>query len=204
MTADCRIIIFAKAPVPGYAKTRLARVIGNEDAARPARKMLHHVAEAAVQAEVGPVEICCTPDTAHPAFEEAARQWGVALSLQEEGDLGTRMHRASCRALSGYSGVLIIGTDAPGIGVPQLQAAALALHSEQAVFIPASDGGYALVGLTHPMQEIFDDMTWSTSDVMAETRKRLQRIGLSWTELPVVHDIDEAEDLVHLPKEWLI
>jgi rSAM/selenodomain-associated transferase 1 len=125
------------------------------------------------------------------------------LTLQGEGDLGQRMHRALSRVLSVHRRALLIGTDAPALDARILAQAEQALDLAPAVFVPALDGGYALVGLTRPAPELFLDMTWSTPQVMQETRSRARKIGLPWTELPAVPDIDEPADLAHLPQGWL-
>lgn len=201
---DCSIIIFAKAPVPGYAKTRLARTIGDAAAASLAARMLHHTLKNAIEAEIGPVELCCSPDVSHPAFQQAVTASDITLASQGDGDLGERMHRALSRHLAHYSRVLLIGTDAPGLGAPQLRDAAEALLHHPAVFGPASDGGYVLVGLTRPLPALFQDIAWSTDQVMRQSRHRLDQLGVTAAELPVLHDIDEPHDLIHLPKEWQI
>lgn len=203
MKQDCTLIVFAKAPVPGYAKTRLARVLGDEAAARLAARMLADTVMRAIEADVGPVELCCTPDTAHPAFQRAAELHGVSLTLQCDGDLGARMHRALTRNLARHPRALLIGTDAPHLCPALLRAAAQALLGHPAVFAPASDGGYVLVGLSQSTPALFDGIAWSTSQVMAQTRERLDRLGMSSAELPTLADIDEPEDLAHVPKEWL-
>jgi hypothetical protein len=77
------------------------------------------------------------------------------------------------------------------------------LTQHDAVFVPAFDGGYALVGLTRPAPTLFMGMTWSTSLVMAQTRERARQAGLQWTELPAVADIDVPDDLIHLPTSFL-
>jgi hypothetical protein len=201
---DCSIVIFAKAPVPGYAKTRLARAIGDAAAAGLAARMLHHTVENAIAAKLGPVELCCAPDASHPAFQQAAAASDIRLTSQGGGDLGERMHRALARHLEHYSRVLLIGTDAPGLAATQLRDAADALLHYPAVFGPAADGGYVLVGLTRPLPALFHDMAWSTDQVMRHSRERLAQLGVAAAELPLLHDIDEPDDLVHLPKEWEI
>jgi len=203
MKQDCTLIVFAKAPLPGYAKTRLARVLGDEAAARLAARMLADTVKRAIEADVGPVELCCTPDTAHPAFQRAAQVHGVSLTVQGDGDLGARMHRALARNLARHPRALLIGTDAPHLGPTLLRTAAQALLAHPAVFAPASDGGYVLVGLSQPAPALFDGIAWSTAQVMVQTRERLDRLGMRSTELPTQNDIDEPEDLVHIPKEWL-
>jgi uncharacterized protein len=78
-----------------------------------------------------------------------------------------------------------------------------ALRGHDAVFVPALDGGYALVGLRRPLPALFDAMPWSTSLVMQRSRERLAAAGASHVELAPVADIDVPADLVHLPVGWL-
>ena len=77
-----------------------------------------------------------------------------------------------------------------------------ALRTHDAVFVPALDGGYALVALRRPAPALFEDIAWSTDTVMARTRERAAAAGLSLAELAPVADIDEPADLIHLPPHW--
>ena len=113
------------------------------------------------------------------------------------------MHRALARRLAARHPVLLIGTDAPGLDAAALRAAARALADHDAVFVPALDGGYALVGLSRPQASLFNGVAWGTPRVMAQTRERVHRAGLRCAELPAVADIDEPADLVNLPLGWL-
>jgi rSAM/selenodomain-associated transferase 1 len=203
MKNHCKVIVFAKAPVAGFAKTRLARVIGNQVAANLAARMLTETIAQTVAAGLGPVELCCAPDTTHVQFSAEQKKYNLVLSQQGEGDLGQRMCRAFERALQQHQRVLLIGTDAPDLQAPQLIAAAHALQEHGAVFVPAHDGGYVLVGLSHPMPALFDGVAWSTSQVMSQTRSKLAELGESYVELPALHDVDEAQDLVHVPDSWM-
>lgn len=197
------IIVFAKAPVPGLAKTRLAPALGEAGAAALAERMLRHALAQAVAADVGPVELCAAPDASHPALQAAAAAQGVRLTEQGTGDLGLRMHRAFARSLMHHGRVLLIGTDAPSLDAAVLRQAASALQDHDAVFVPALDGGYALVGQRRADPRWFSDMRWSHDRVMEDTRERLRAAGVRWAELPAVADIDEPADLVHLPPGWL-
>ena len=197
------IIVFAKAPVPGLAKTRLAPALGEAGAAALAERMLRHALAQAVAADVGPVELCAAPDASHPALQAAAAEHGVRLTEQGTGDLGLRMHRAFARSLMHHGRVLLIGTDAPSLDAGVLRQAASALQDHDAVFVPALDGGYALVGQRRADPRWFSDMRWSHDRVMEDTRERLRAAGVRWAELPAVADIDEPADLVHLPPGWL-
>jgi uncharacterized protein len=192
------VIVFAKAPVAGYAKTRLIPALGAQGAADLAQRLMHATLAHAVNAQLGPVELCVTPDRTHRAFAHAVARHGVRLTEQGDGDLGERMARAFGRVLRTQPRALLIGTDAPGLDAAYLRAAAQALHDHDAVLGPAADGGYTLVGLKQPQPSLFNDMRWSHDQVMAHTRERLAQLGLRHAELPVLHDVDVPADLVHL------
>lgn len=194
----------AKSPRAGFAKTRLIPALGAEGAAALAERLLQHTVREAARADLGPVDLCVTPDTRHPAVVACRDALGAGLSLQGEGDLGARMAAAFARWLGGAGGVLLIGTDAPAIDAAMLRSAAAALQAADAVFIPAFDGGYALIGLRTAAPTVFERMTWSTPSVMADTRVRLAAAGLHHVELAPVADIDDPDDLRHLPADWLV
>jgi rSAM/selenodomain-associated transferase 1 len=144
---DTALIVFAKAPVAGRAKTRLIPALGAEGAAALAARLLDHTMRQAADAGLNALELCVAPDAAHPRLQGAAARHGAVLTLQGEGDLGARMQRALSRRLALHERVLLIGTDAPSLDARVLRAAAAALDGHDAVFVPALDGGYALVGL---------------------------------------------------------
>ena len=196
------VAVMAKAPVAGAAKTRLIPALGAAGAAALAERLLDHaVAQAAAAAaEQGQVTLWATPDASHPAFVRATRRHGLKLAVQGDGDLGARM----AQVFAGVSSpLLLMGTDAPALDAAMLRRAGAALQSSAVVFVPAHDGGYALVGLRQPtpalLQTLFAGMAWSHAQVMAITRTRLVAAGVLHAELPPVADIDEPADLVHLP-----
>ena len=203
MTTRCTVIVMAKAPVAGFAKTRLIPALGAAGAAALAERLLDRAVAQARVAGLGPVEVCCAPDTEHPALARLASRIGARLTCQAQGDLGARMAQALEKALSVADRVLLMGTDAPALDAAMLRRAAGALDDVDAVFVPAFDGGYALVGLRRHAPSLFDNMAWSTASVMADARLRLAAAGLRHVELPPVADIDEPADLVHLPAGWL-
>ena len=203
MSAACHVIVFAKAPRAGYAKTRLIPALGAEGAASLARRLLEHAVAQARAAELGSVELCCAPDATDRDLAAFAESGAVSLSDQGEGDLGQRMARALNRTLHQHAHVLLIGTDAPGLDTSMIRSAAAALETDDAVFVPALDGGYALVGLRRPAPWLFDAIPWSTPAVMALSRERLVQAGWRHAELAPLADIDEPADLVHLPAGWL-
>jgi rSAM/selenodomain-associated transferase 1 len=197
------LIVFAKAPVPGQAKTRLARVIGAQAAAALAARMLDHTLAQAVMADIGSVELCGTPDAAHPLLAAAAERAGVVLTAQGEGGLGERMARAFERGLADYERVLMVGTDCPLLGADDIREAAQRLVAPlRAVFRPADDGGYILIGLRRFDPSLFQAIAWSSPEVMPVTRQRLRRLAWRWWEGAPLVDIDEATNLAYLPAEW--
>jgi rSAM/selenodomain-associated transferase 1 len=205
MSRWCSLIVMAKAPVPGYAKTRLIPALGADRAAMLAKRLLDGAVGHALEAQVGSVELCCAPDQRHPAFSALAATCGIQLQNQCAGDLGARMLDAFERASRSTAPMLMTGTDAPALDAPMIRCAARAFDDNHvdAVFVPALDGGYALIGLRRAVASLFDNMAWSTADVMADTRVRLALAGLRHVELPPVADIDDAADLIHLPDGWL-
>jgi rSAM/selenodomain-associated transferase 1 len=201
--SGCRIAILAKAPVAGQAKTRLAPALGEAGAAWLAERLLDHAVGEALAADTGAVTLWAAPNTRHPAFQTQAAR-GVALAEQGGGDLGARMVRALA---AGPGPVLLMGTDLPDLGAAVLREAAALLQAHDAVFVPAQDGGYGLVGVRNPDADLlallFDGMRWSVPEVMAVTRARLAASPWRHAELPPLADVDEPADLQHVPPAWL-
>lgn len=195
------IAVFARAPAPGAAKTRLIPALGAAGAADLHRLMARRTLATACAAALGPVTLWRAADPAHAFFAECARDFHVALADQCEGDLGARMGDAFTQA---RGPLLLIGTDCPMLTPQHLVHCAEALNNCDAVFLPAEDGGYALVGARRCIAEIFVDMPWGTAAVMAETRARLRRLRATWAEPATVWDVDEPADLARLAASGLM
>lgn len=200
MNAGCRIMIFAKAPVPGRVKTRLIPALGASGAAHLQRQLIERTLRVAAAAGLGAPELWCAPDADHPFFAACAKRYGIGLRAQGEGDLGARMARALEFALAAGSPGLLIGCDCPALTSPYLREAAAALSdANDAVFGPAEDGGYVLVGLARMLPApLFEDIAWGSASVMRETRTRLARGNWRWRELPMLWDLDLPQDLPRL------
>lgn len=203
MSADTRVVVMAKAPSPGFAKTRLIPALGPHGAASLASRMLQHTLDAALGAATGPVELCAAPDPEDPAWRHVTVPLGVVRSAQGTGDLGARMGRAAQRACSHGARVLLIGTDCPALSATHLQGAAAALDHNDATLLPTFDGGYALLGLRAVHASLFENMPWSTPIVASETLRRADQLGWRVKLLATLHDIDEPADLQWLPPSWL-
>jgi len=204
MPATPHLILFAKAPEPGRAKTRLIPALGAQGSARLAQWLLQQSlshAEAALQlGYVQSLELCTSPPLAYWPWLPNLAHWHC--SAQVEGDLGQRM-AAPCQQALKRGSVLLIGADCPQLTPQQLGAAAQALNTQDAVMIPALDGGYVLLGLNTWLPQLFCAMPWSTAQVAAITCARIEQAGLSCQLLPPLADIDEPADLNHLPPEAL-
>ena len=190
------IAIFAKAPVPGLAKTRLAPALGAQGAAALAERLLNHAVAQAVAAGLGPVTVWATPDVTHPAFTRLQAQHRVRLAVQCDGDLGARMAAAFAAAFAAGAGrVAIIGTDCPGLRDAHLLQAFALLETNDLVLGPATDGGYYLLGLCQSRPELFRNKAWSTDSVLADTLADAGRLGLRVAFLPTLRDVDNGADL---------
>jgi len=197
-----RIVIFAKAPIPGFCKTRLVGVLGAEGAAALAASMLRHTVQTAQAAQVGPVELCVAPDPDHQCFQSMDLGKDLFWSRQSEGDLGERMATAASRTLSAGQNVLCIGTDCLELQASHLRLATQSLIHQSAVMTPALDGGYVLLGLKRFDESIFKDIAWSTPNVFVHTMERFRRLGWSVAEMQALRDIDEPQDLAFLPDSF--
>ena len=196
-----RVAVFAKAPVAGQVKTRLAPLLGLEGAARLHARLVRRALEEAAAAAIGAVELWCAPDEGHAFFAECAQRHGVRLRSQGEGDLGRRMARAFETVHSEGACLVLIGSDCPALDRHALRAAAGALREVDAAVAPAEDGGYGLVALVRSHAALFEGIAWGSATVMAETRERLKRSRLAWRELPRTWDVDRPADYERLCRE---
>ncbi|HVE50316.1 MAG TPA: TIGR04283 family arsenosugar biosynthesis glycosyltransferase [Casimicrobiaceae bacterium] len=194
--------VFAKPPVPGRVKTRLARTIGADAAADVYRDLVQRTLAVAVSARaagvVENVEVWIAPDASPGILSEWCEALGVVTRVQLGNDLGARMHAALKDALSRNERAIVIGTDVPDYDIAYLAAAAATLERHDAVIGPAEDGGYVLVGLARDI-DLFDGVRWSTSEVLHDTRAKLAAANATWHELPRLWDVDTEDDL----KRWL-
>jgi uncharacterized protein len=195
MAAVPRVLVFARAPVPGQVKRRLAPFLGARAAAALYRRTAEHCLRTAVQAFPAGVELWCTPTVRHSFFLACRARLRVRLREQHGANLGARMSNALGRRLP----AVLVGSDCPSLTAADLARAWTALQEgADAVLGPARDGGYVLVGLARPAPWLFRNIAWGTDAVLEQTREKLWRSGLVWQELPVRWDLDRPEDLAGL------
>jgi rSAM/selenodomain-associated transferase 1 len=181
------IIVFARAPVPGEAKTRLIPRLGAWRAAQlHARLTLRALCTARMSGE----EVELHGTRRHSFF----RTLNVRFRLQRGNDLGERMYRALSKA---RKPAILIGTDCPALAPADLRRAMRWLRGGcEVVLAPAEDGGYALIGARRLSERLFEDISWGTPQVYADTLKKLR--GYRWRALRTVWDVDRPEDLERL------
>lgn len=189
-----RIIIFAKAPLPGEAKTRLIPRLGAAGAAALAGQMLADTVRHALTAGLATPELCTSPAPGDARWA-GHLPVGVRLGDQGSGDLGDRLARAAARAIDEGDRVLLIGTDCPDLDAKRLAEAAAHLDQHDAVLYPAHDGGYVLLGLKRTHPSLFAGIAWSTAAVAATTITRVHALGWSLFVGETLRDIDEPADL---------
>lgn len=193
-------MIMARSPLPGRCKSRLAADIGAVPAARFARFETVRLLRAVGKDGRWDSVLCVTPDSAVTA-EWAAWRVPVERAPQGRGTLGERMGRW----LAGRGRpTIIIGSDTPAVGRKDIAAAVKALRGSDAVFGPAEDGGYWLIGLARqrPARTIFQGVRWSTSDALSDTLASLPR-DFKVDYLHTKRDVDTAADLAAVRHEGL-
>jgi uncharacterized protein len=185
------LAVFAKQPLPGRVKTRLAAATSPEFAARLAEAMLRDTLGKMAKIAAERV-IVYAPASAEGYFRALAGS-AFAFVPQAEGDLGARLasfvneHGAGRR-------VVLLGADSPTLPCDHVQQAFASLATADVVIGPATDGGYYLLGLSKPAA-LFDGIDWSGPHVLAQTCARIQSLDLRLHMLPPWYDIDTAEDV---------
>ncbi len=188
------IQVFCKAPVPGAVKTRLQPELTPEQAADIHKQLTRLTLELICGAGLCHIQLWCSPDRHHPFFSELSNDYPVALHEQSAGDLGQRMDQAITAGLQAYQQTILIGCDCPSLTRSDFNTAINALNTHDVVIAPTEDGGYSLIGLKHPMPDLFRDISWSSEKVLTQTRTKLQKARSSSFSLPTQWDIDHYSD----------
>lgn len=194
-----RLLIFAKAPIPGKTKTRLIPALGAEGAACLQQWLTERLVNTMLAERLCPMELWVTPDARHPHFLGLQKSHRLSLHVQRGADLGARMAAASKDALRRSDFVVLIGTDCPALTTALIARSLETLRDVDAVLGPAEDGGYVLLALKRPESALFLDMPWGTDRVAELTRQRMCSLGWTWGELPILWDLDRPEDLSRMP-----
>jgi glycosyltransferase A (GT-A) superfamily protein (DUF2064 family) len=214
-----RIAVFARAPVAGRVKTRLAPALGTDGALALHRQLIESTLFRARDAALGAVTLWIDGDAQSPEVIACVKRQRVGVQTQRGSDLGARMHAAfgaelaaarvaepaavpgarsaaspSAQVAPGNAGCLLIGCDCPALSSTRLREAATALATRDVVLIPALDGGYVLIGLRQPHAALFEGIVWGSAQVLAATRERIAAAGLRCAELDPLPDLDTPDD----------
>lgn len=186
------LLLFIKNPIPGKTKTRLAGDVGNEMALKMYHKLTDWTREQALGLTDTDRFLYYSNDvTAGDAWSEQ----DFHKRLQHPGGLGERMLAGFSAAFAqGYDKVVIIGSDCPGIDTAYLSEAFAALDDHDVVIGPALDGGYTLLGMRTLTPTLFQDVAWSTEEVLPTTLARAAAAGRSVRQLKPLSDVDYLKD----------
>lgn len=189
------LIIFTKNPEAGKVKTRLAATIGNEAALSAYVQLLSHTVSITNYLPVDKFVFY----SSHIEQKDIWNNKHFFKQVQAGSDLGDKMKNAFAATFQkGYDKIVVIGTDCPDLNADIIMNAFAYLNSHDVVIGPAEDGGYYLLGMKQLYSELFEDINWSTNTVLDETRIKCKSLNLNYGLLPVLNDIDEEKDLIHL------
>jgi len=187
------LLIFIKNPIPGHTKTRLAADVGNKMALR----MYHILCDWTREQALG---LSAHDRYLYYSNEVIAKDLWPAAAFRKRlqyqtSDLGGRMLAGFRDAFAdGHGKVIIIGSDCPGIDTDYLNEAFGALNDHDVVVGPALDGGYTLLGMRTLATTLFENIAWSTDEVLPTTLARAASAGLSVHQLSPLSDVDYLAD----------
>ncbi len=193
------LIVFAREPIAGQVKSRLAADVGTAPALAVYRRLLARTLALARRYHGSrdvTIILASADGSERGELARRARSNGFAWQLQCRGDLGARMHDAFERAFAdGFQRVVLIGCDCPVMGARELDSAFAALAASDAAVNPAEDGGYALVALRRPLGALFEGISWGSGAVLAQTRQAALQAGVRVELLRQLWDVDRVADL---------
>lgn len=208
---SCAIAVMAKAPRPGFSKTRLVPPLTPDQAAAMSAAFLRDTTENIVlAARAVPVRgfVAYAPAGLEALFDGHLADGMTLLLADGSGGMWPDVEGFGCCLLhairsmldAGHAAACVLNSDGPTLPTAHLVRAAelLALPGDRAVLGPADDGGYYLLGLKAAHARLFADIAWSTADVAAQTRARAASIGLPVVDLPAWYDIDDGAALARL------
>lgn len=193
------LIIFSKAPIAGKAKTRMIPALGAEGAAALHGRLLEHCIQQAIASDCSPIYLYTALDPQHPFIQQMLARYPLIHRQQHGQDLGERMHNAFVEI---DQPALLMGSDCPALSTVRLSSYAQLLQHQPALFTPAEDGGYTLVGLQKANAAVFQQVEWGSGKVMVQTRDQLRKLALPWHETETLWDVDRPEDLVRAQQQF--
>lgn len=191
------VLVVAKAPVAGRSKTRLAAAIGANEAAALAEAMLLDTLEGC-RAEVGIVGVLCASGEEVDLLAELAGP-SAPIVVQAGNGLSDALRTGVLHALEVGDAAVLVSSDIPGIPAGALhRTVGLLGEGADVVLGPGYDGGYWLVAVREDQPRLFDDIPWSTEEVLEATLARCRELSLETELLEPWRDIDTAADVLAL------
>lgn len=185
------LIIFVKNPEEGNVKTRLAKTLGKEKTLAIYKDLLHHT-------NIITKKVTADKYVFYSSFINENDDWESSIfskHLQSGDELGLKMQHALEKVFSyTYDCACIIGSDCPELTAEIIHQSFVQLNNADVVIGPAADGGYYLLCIKKIHPELFQNISWSTSDVLKETITVCKQLHLSYFLLPELNDIDTEED----------
>lgn len=195
MEEQKQLIVFVKNKELGKVKTRLAKTIGDEKALFIYKALLHHTCSVASKVKAIRKVYYTNFIDSNDEFEGDLFE----KRIQSEGDLGGKMYAAFRDSFGEQANkVILIGSDCYEITSDIIEDAFSALDKHDFVLGPANDGGYYLVGMNALNKSIFENMTWSTENVLLDTIIQIKALQKEYFLLPTLTDVDEEKDLGEL------
>jgi len=190
-----QLILFVKNKELGKVKTRLAKTIGNEKALFIYKALLQHTFRVAGQ-------VSALRKVYYSNFIDSNDEFEGDLfekRIQVDSDLGMKMYAAFKESFGEQAEqVVLIGSDCYEINTEIIENAFKSLENNDYVLGPAKDGGYYLIGMRKLNKSIFENMIWSTENVLLDTILTIKSQDKSYFLLPTLTDVDEEKDLGEL------
>lgn len=184
------LILFIKNPELGKVKTRLAKDVGDENALKIYASLLEHTRQVALEVPTDRLLYYSSWIDEQDAWDPAT----FIKKVQSGEDLGARMKHAFAEAFQTYDRVVIIGSDCAQLNEQIIEHALEQLEHYSFVIGPSEDGGYYLLGMQTYTPAVFEEIPWSTEEVLLFTLDRIRALEVSYYLLPKLSDIDYLED----------
>jgi rSAM/selenodomain-associated transferase 1 len=202
-TVENRVIVYVRRPWPGRCKTRLASSIGWDEAAGVYARLVYGYLDRLIRAEMDvAIEIATASKLDTPFYAAAFPE--CIVRPQREGELGARMwssFQATFR--EGAQRVVLTGSDIPDLSPRHIRQALSELDDASIVLGPASDGGYYLVAMRSPGEDIFGAIAWSSPQVLAQTLESAGRLGRKVALIEELDDLDNRSDYTRWHGQWI-
>jgi len=189
--SDTALIVFVKNATLGRVKTRLAKDIGDEEALEVYNKLLMYTKNLTSELDCQKYIYYSDSIIENDIWENGSYN----KKLQKGLDLGERICDAFEAVLTEHDAAIIIGSDCPTLTSKHINLAISSLQETDYVIGPSEDGGYYLLGMKKLIDDFFNNIAWSTSNVFSQTFNKIIKSGLTVTEIDILTDIDYVQDL---------